>query len=138
MTDFIFATGAKNPFNDKVLQRRFYVFNNDNAALKSALIHLAELRRFESVTVMKGRSVGISTLIYIEANKIETDWSEGGSDVLADIERGVSMFKRQLFNEKPIKLKTVDHNNLTDIAEIIKPKQPNFTKFQNNFKRRGR
>ena len=38
---------------------------------------------------------------------------------------------------EPINIQAL-HHDLINCVEVVKPERPNFTKFQNNFKRRGR
>jgi len=46
MSNFIFATGAKNPFNDKVSQRRFYVVEIEIVGIKTPNFAAIKLHSF--------------------------------------------------------------------------------------------
>ena len=133
-------------------ERRIFITGVDSIALKSALAHLVELQNFEAITVIKGRSMGISTFISDSEIQMSRWKNIGISEEIVmqlrqagfDCAKAFREFSNFMGIQNKDLLKASDFDSLRRYHAVFpedsKPtkKQPNFARFQNNFKRRGR
>jgi len=99
----------------------------------------------KKIVVIGGGNIGWSAALLhtLAASSVEsvivepiTDWSDPSGDIIGDINNAMIDLQR---NPSPalLRLEITDRRYMVHDVEITEPKQPNFSRFQNNFKRRG-